>query len=149
MGHSVVAVGPGPGPGSGSGSGSGWGDTVVADVGLGGEAELLPVGVDRAAERASFGGRWVRRTEHLAAEVLPRELRRVPLDEVVVDGGARLGELLAHGHVEAVDHEYARLLRRLQRRAVQHVGRERDAAGERDRLDGAPAGEAAEHLGAC
>ena len=55
--------------------GSGWGDTVVADVGLGGEAELLPVGVDRAAERASFGLRRVRRAEHLTAEVLPPWVR--------------------------------------------------------------------------
>mmetsp|Transcript_7761 Transcript_7761/g.23709 ORF Transcript_7761/g.23709 Transcript_7761/m.23709 type:complete len:495 (+) Transcript_7761:121-1605(+) len=78
-------------------------DAVVAGVGLGGEAEGLPVVGDELPERAGGGVLGVGRAEHVAAEVLPGERGGGPLDEEVVDGGLGLGELAAHGHVEAVN----------------------------------------------
>mmetsp|Transcript_88094 Transcript_88094/g.172318 ORF Transcript_88094/g.172318 Transcript_88094/m.172318 type:complete len:232 (-) Transcript_88094:401-1096(-) len=76
---------------------------VVAHVRHRLQAQLLPLGQDLPAQRVRRSLRRVRRAQHLAAEVRPRQRRRVPLHRVVVDLRARLRELRAHGHEEAVE----------------------------------------------
>mmetsp|Transcript_2937 Transcript_2937/g.7510 ORF Transcript_2937/g.7510 Transcript_2937/m.7510 type:complete len:281 (-) Transcript_2937:332-1174(-) len=76
---------------------------VVANVRLTAEPELPPLRQDLSAQRVGWGLLRVRGAEDLAAEVLPAEFGRIPLDRVVVDALARRGECAAHRHEEAVE----------------------------------------------
>mmetsp|Transcript_116185 Transcript_116185/g.339834 ORF Transcript_116185/g.339834 Transcript_116185/m.339834 type:complete len:237 (-) Transcript_116185:555-1265(-) len=76
---------------------------VVAGVGRTRQAKLLPVLVDRVAQRPWSGSLRISAAKHLPSEVCPAQLLRVPLNLVVVDAGAWGRERRAHAHVEAVD----------------------------------------------
>ena len=78
-------------------------DAVFAREGLVGDAEGVVVAEDHAAEGRGRGGGGVGGAEHVAAETLPGEVLRVPLDDEVVDGDAGRHEARAHGHEESVE----------------------------------------------
>ena len=78
---------------------------VVPSLGFGSEAQPLPTLEHGVAKGRGASGLWVGASQDFSAEVLPFELIRVPLDLVLVNGRARLGELLAHARVEPIDDE--------------------------------------------
>mmetsp|Transcript_47966 Transcript_47966/g.148048 ORF Transcript_47966/g.148048 Transcript_47966/m.148048 type:complete len:237 (-) Transcript_47966:378-1088(-) len=94
-------------------------NAVVAHVGLGLQAQVLPVREDLAAQGVLRRLLGVGGPQDLAAEVLPRELRLVPLHGVVVDAAAGRRELAAHGHEEAVEDVHRRLPRHLHEAAIE------------------------------
>ena len=74
---------------------------------LGSAARPNPFQPLNTAWRRDVGasGLLIGASQDLSAEVLPFELIRVPLDLAKVNGRARLGEMLAHALVEAIDDE--------------------------------------------
>mmetsp|Transcript_92043 Transcript_92043/g.265633 ORF Transcript_92043/g.265633 Transcript_92043/m.265633 type:complete len:221 (-) Transcript_92043:103-765(-) len=100
---------------------------VVPDVRLCLQAQLLPLGQNLPAQRVRRCILRVRGAQDLSTEVLPRQRRGVPLDGVVVDLRARLRELRAHGHEEAVEDVHGVLALHLNQAAV-------EAAAELDQL---------------
>mmetsp|Transcript_29595 Transcript_29595/g.61687 ORF Transcript_29595/g.61687 Transcript_29595/m.61687 type:complete len:365 (+) Transcript_29595:57-1151(+) len=76
---------------------------VVPNVGLAGQAQILPIGKDLATERVLGRILGISRPQHLAAEVLPAKLGLIPFHGVVVDCLPRRGEGASHGHEEGVE----------------------------------------------
>mmetsp|Transcript_9060 Transcript_9060/g.21653 ORF Transcript_9060/g.21653 Transcript_9060/m.21653 type:complete len:246 (+) Transcript_9060:1168-1905(+) len=78
-------------------------DGVVAGVGLGRESELLPLGEHGTAQRIRGSLRRVCGSAHIAAEISPGKLGRVPLYDVEENTLAGLDVRRPHAHEEPVE----------------------------------------------
>jgi len=85
---------------------------IVPNVGLPWQAQRLPVLENLLPNRPVCRLGRVRRAQHLAAEVGPRQRPLLPLHRKVVDRRPILGVRLPHRHEEAVDHKQVRWIRR-------------------------------------
>mmetsp|Transcript_31542 Transcript_31542/g.72490 ORF Transcript_31542/g.72490 Transcript_31542/m.72490 type:complete len:246 (-) Transcript_31542:16-753(-) len=81
---------------------------IVPNVGLPWQAQRLPVLENLLPNRPVCRLGRVRRAQHLAAEVGPRQRPLLPLHRKVVDRRPILGVRLPHRHEEAVDHKQVR-----------------------------------------
>mmetsp|Transcript_136447 Transcript_136447/g.272132 ORF Transcript_136447/g.272132 Transcript_136447/m.272132 type:complete len:240 (+) Transcript_136447:660-1379(+) len=76
---------------------------IVADIWLGLESKILPVGENLAAQGILRSFCRICGAKDFAAEIGPREIGGIPFHRVIVDLSARHGKLGPHGHEETIE----------------------------------------------